>query len=87
MRFSDGVNKYHEEKKQSILNSVLNSAQTLPFGEENEKDREGIIMSTNKNNSGAMIKTSKRGIIAAACAILMLGGAAVFYATRGTDTE
>ncbi|SDB61143.1 hypothetical protein SAMN02910317_03268 [Ruminococcaceae bacterium FB2012] len=80
MRFSDGVNKYHNEKKESILNSVLNSAQALPSGEE---DREGIIMSTNKNRSGAaMVKTNKSGIIAAAIAILMLGGAVTFFATR-----
>ena len=83
MRFSDGVKKYHNEKKESILNSVLNSAQALPSDAE---DREGIIMSTNttnKNRSGAaMVKTNKSGIIAAAIAILMLGGAVTFYATR-----
>lgn len=82
MRFSDGVNKYHNDKKESILNSVLNSAQPLPS---NEKDREGIIMSTNKSNTGAaMVKSSKSGIIAAACAILMIG-AVTFFATRNND--
>ena len=82
MRFSDGVNKYHNDKKESILNSVLNSAQPLPS---DEKDREGIIMSTNKSNTGAaMVKSSKSGIIAAACAILMIG-AVTFFATRNND--
>ena len=86
MRFSDGVNKYHDEKKKSILNSVLNSAQTLSSGEE---DREGIIMSTNKRNTGAMVRSNKSGIIAAALAILMLGGGAVFFAAgnKGGRTE
>ena len=86
MRFSDGVNKYHDEKKKSILNSVLNSAQSLPSGAE---DREGFIMSTNKRNTGAAVKTNKGGIIAAALAILMLGGAAAFFAfgSKGSSTE
>lgn len=86
MRFSDGVNKYHDEKKKSILNSVLNSAQTLSSGEE---DREGIIMSTNKRNTGAMVRSNKSGIIAAALAILMLGGGAIFFAAgnKGGSTE
>jgi len=85
MRFSDGVNKYHDDKKQSILNSVLDSAQTLPSG---EKDREGIIMSTNKNNTkAAMVKSSKGGIIAAACAVVMLGGAVAFFSAKSTDSN
>lgn len=87
MRFSDGVHRYHNEKKQSILDSVLGSAQASSSGDEN---REGIIMSTNKNNTGAMLKSSKSGIIAAACAILMLGGAVTFFATRdknGTEIK
>lgn len=81
MRFSDGVNRYHEEKKNSILNSVLDSAQALPSRKE---DREGITMSTNKN-TGAMVKSSKSGIIAAACAVLMIGGAIAFNAARDKD--
>ena len=81
MRFSDGVKRYHNEKKQSILNSVLNSAQALPSSEE---DREGIIMTTNENNIGAAkVKTKKSGIIAAACAVLVLGGGLTFYAMQG----
>lgn len=83
MRFSDGVKKYHNEKKQSILNSVLNSAQALPSSEE---DREGITMTTNDNNIGsAKVKTKKSGIIAAACAVLVLGGAVTFFAMNGKD--
>lgn len=87
MRFSDGVHRYHNEKKQSILDSVLGSAQASSSG---DKNREGIIMSTNKNNTGAMLKSNKSGIIAAACAILMLGGAVTFFATRdknGTEIK
>ncbi len=86
MRFSDGVNKYHDEKKKSILNSVLNSAQSLPSGAE---DREGFVMSTNKRDTRAAVKTNKGGIIAAALAILMLGGAAAFFAfgSKGSSTE
>lgn len=83
MRFSDGVTKYHNEKKKEILSSVLSSAQALPSG---EGHREGIIMSTNNSNLGeARVKTSKSSIIAAACAILMLGGAVTFYALKGKD--
>ena len=81
MRFSDGVNRYHNEKKESILNSVLDSAQSGPS---NSKDREGIIMTTNENNIGAAkVKTKKSGIIAAACAVLVLGGGLTFYAMQG----
>ena len=83
MRFSDGVNRYHNEKKESILNSVLDSAQSGPS---NSKDREGIIMTTNENNIGsAKVKTKKSGIIAAACAVLVLGGAVTFFAMNGKD--
>ena len=82
MRFSDGVNKYHDEKKKSILNSVLSSAQALPS---NEEDREGIIMSTNKRNTGAMVRSNKSGVIAAALAILMLGGAVALFSTGNKD--
>ncbi len=84
MRFSDGVNKYHDDKKKSILNSVLESAQALPS---DDKDREGIIMAANKRNTEAMVKTNKRGVIAAAVAILMLGGAVAFFSAGNKDSS
>ena len=72
MRYSDGVAKYSEEKKKNILNAVIGSDNAVSSAE----NREEITMTT---NGQARIKGKKSGLIAAACAALIIGGGSAAY--------
>ena len=81
MRYSDGVAKYSEEKKKSILNAVIDSDNAVSSAE----NREEITMTT---NGQARIKSKKSGLIAAACAALIIGGgSAAYFSMKAPDKE
>ncbi|WP_294481439.1 hypothetical protein [uncultured Ruminococcus sp.] len=84
MRYSDVAEKYYKDTKKRILENVLaaenNSSErsrTITIGEksniENIENEEINIMTNNRmTNNGAKIRNSK-GIIAAACAVVVMG--------------
>lgn len=80
MRYSDGVAKYSEEKKKNILNAVIGSDNAVSSAE----NREEITMTT---NGQARIKGKKSGLIAAACAALIIGGGSAAYLSMKTPEK
>ncbi|MBR1422289.1 MAG: hypothetical protein IJ571_02445 [Ruminococcus sp.] len=85
MRYSKGVAKYSEQKKQNILNAVI-GAENVSSPADN---REDITMTTNviETSGRARVKSRAGGFIAAACAALVIGGgAAAYFSMKAPET-
>lgn len=86
MRYSEGVKQNYEDNKRRIFNEIIAAAEAEKTADISQTDniaiikdqeKEGITMkNTNMENTmeRARIRSSKGGIIAAACAMLVVGG-------------
>ena len=96
MRYSEGVKRYNEETKKRIFDEIIAAAEKDYTAEISRKDninmtviednsKEDIIM---RNTEGqAKIRSNRGGLIAAACAVLVVGGGifAVNHMSGGSD--
>ena len=86
MRFSDGVKRYSDETKKRIFDEITAAAEAENMADISRRDNGNIIIE-NKNKeditmeNNAKIRSRKGGVIAAACAVLAVGGG-IFAATH-----
>lgn len=97
MRYSEGVKRYHEDTKKRIFDEIIAAVEAEKTADISltdntaaviaEQEKEGITMNnTNNTNERAKITSSKGRIIAAACAVLVVGGVfAVNYKSGKVD--
>ena len=97
MRYSEAVKRHKLETKQRIFNSILEAAEKEKFAspsadnrgyrygtedtETETKKKETITMRSTQINE---VRSRKGGVIAAACAVLLIGGG---LATLGKSTN
>ena len=82
MRYSEGVKRYNEETKKRIFDEIIAAAEKNNTADISHRDNvNAVIKETEKEdknmergNGQARIKSSKGGLIAAACAVLVVGG-------------
>lgn len=89
MRFSDGVKRYETDTKKRLFDEIIAAAEKDNIREISHADGETAVIiqqdmeDNNMTGTGgkARIRSSKGGIIAAACAVLVIGGG-IFAAGR-----
>ena len=83
MRCSDGVKRYNEERKKILFDEIIAAAERDNSADISHRNNNYAIIRDNKQedskmnektNSNARIKSSRGGLIAAACAVLVVGG-------------
>lgn len=81
MRYSEGIKKYHEDTKKRIFDEIIAAVEAENSADISHTDsviatadqeKEGITMKN--TNEGARIRSSRGSVIAAACAVLVIGG-------------
>ena len=84
MRFSDGIKKYGNENRKRIFDEIIaaaekDSAEDISRGDDKTHDKKDKQTDKREDktmimNNTARIRSSKGGLIAAACAVLVVGG-------------
>jgi hypothetical protein len=92
MRFSDGVKRYDKDTKKRIFDEIIAAAEKDSAAGDSHADSKAVItgqQNTEENimkntNEKARIRNSRGGVIAAACAVLVVGGG-IFAAGRMSE--
>ena len=80
MRFSEGVKRYQKDTKRKIFDEIIAAAErenTADISQKNTTDNrktEKISMNKKETDGIARIRSNKSGLIAAACAVAVVGG-------------
>jgi hypothetical protein len=97
MRYSEAVKRHKFETKQRIFNSIMEAAekeksaarsayaQNIKIDTAGRVKKEAITMSVSRSNSEINeVRSRKGGVIAAACAVLVIGGGVAMFANSGS---